>query len=540
MSKADTGHADFTRHISSGRPLIARPDAMLFDMDGVITDTAKAHAAAWKRLFDEFLKARAERNGEEFRPFDLRRDYRQYVDGKPRMDGVRSFLDARGIDLPYGDENDDPDLETVCGLGKRKDGYFNAWLAENQVYAYPGTLELVKALRRVGVKTAVFSASRNAAAVLRNAGVLDLFDARVDGRDAAELDLSGKPDPAMLLEAARRLGAAPARTAVVEDAIAGVEAGARGAFGLVVGVARGDYGEQLESAGADVVVHDLSELRFTAGEGLTLKTLANLPSVWDRKDEIRKRLAGKTPAVFLDYDGTLTPIVEDYTQALLAEDMRVAVASLARHCAVIIVSGRDLGKLQELVGIKSVWYAGSHGFEIVGPEGSVEQLERGTDSLPALDEVERALRAALAGVEGHAVERKRFSIAVHYRQVAEDDVGKVRPIVDKTLSGHPNLRLGHGKKVFEIRPDIDWDKGEAVRWLLQRLARERPGLAPLYAGDDITDEDAFHVLAGRGLCIAVRHYESRQTAADYAVADTQEVKRLLEMLTAIAARTETQ
>lgn len=519
-------------------PLIAQPEAVLFDMDGVITDTAKAHAAAWQRLFDEFLEARAERRGEEFRPFDPRHDYRQYVDGKPRMDGVRSFLASREIDLPYGDKDDGPDRETVCGLGNRKDRYFNAWLEENQVRSYPGTLSLIDDLRAAGIKVAVFSASRNAEAVLRNADVLGLFDARVDGSDAAELGLSGKPDPAMLLEAARRLGAAPGRTAVVEDAIAGVEAGAQGGFGLVVGVARGDYGDKLASAGAAVVVHDLSELRFTPGEGLAVKTLANLPSIRDREDEIRNRLAGKTPMVFLDYDGTLTPIVDDHTKALLAEDMRAAVAELARHCAVIIVSGRDLGKLQALVRLKSVWYAGSHGFEIVGPEGSIEQLERGTDFLPELDEVERALRAALADVEGHAVERKKFSIAVHYRQVAPDAVGTLRSILDETLSDHPGLRLGHGKKVFEIRPDIDWSKGEAVRWILQQTHTDRLRIAPLYVGDDITDEDAFHVLAGRGLCIAVRHDESRHTAADYTVADTQEVKRLLEMLTAIAARAE--
>lgn len=521
-------------------PLIDQLEAVLFDMDGVLTDTAKAHAAAWKRLFDEFLKARAERDGEAFRPFDSRLEYRQYVDGKPRMDGVRSFLDARGIELPYGDEEDGPDRETVCGLGNRKDRYFNTWLEENQVYAYPGTLELVEALRLAGIKTAVFSASRNAEAVLRNAGVLDLFDAKVDGSDAADLGIPGKPDPAMLLEAARRLGAGPGRTAVVEDAIAGVEAGARGGFGLVVGVARGDYGDPLESAGADVVVHDLSELRFMPGEGLTVKTLANLPSLWDREDAIRQRLSGKTPMVFLDYDGTLTPIVEDHTKALLADDMRAAVAALTTRCAVIIVSGRDLSKLQELVSLETVWYAGSHGFEIAGPEGSTEQLERGTDFLPELDAVELALREALADVAGHAVERKKFSIAVHYRQVAQDAVGKLRSILDKILSDHPRLRLGHGKKVFEIRPDIDWSKGEAVLWILQRTRSDQRGIVPLYVGDDITNEDAFHVLAGRGLCIAVRHDESRQTAADYAVADTPDVKRLLEMLAAIAAGMETE
>lgn len=519
-------------------PLIAQLDAVLFDIDGVITDTARAHAAAWQRLFDEFLMARAERHGEEFRPFDLRSDYRQHVDGKPRMAGVRSFLDARGIALPYGDENDDPDSETVCGLGNRKDRYFNAWLAENQVDPYPGTLELVKALRRAGVKTAVFSASRNAEAVLRKADVLDLFDARVDGSDAAQLGLPGKPDPAVLLEAARRLGATPRRTAIVEDAIAGVEAGAQGGFGLVIGVARGGYGDKLASAGAHIVVHDLSELRFTPEHGLALKTLANLPSIRDREDEIRKCLAGKTPVVFLDYDGTLTPIVADHTKAVLAEDMRAAVAALASRCPVIIVSGRDLGKLQERVNLESVWYAGSHGFEIVGPADSVAQLERGTDFLPELDEVERVLQTRLADIEGHALERKKFSIAVHYRQVTPDAVETLRSVLDETLAAHPGLRLGHGKKVFEIRPDIDWSKGEAVRWVLRQTRIDQPGTVPLYVGDDITDEDAFHVLAGRGLCIAVRHDESRQTAADYTVADTQEVKRLLEMLTAIAGQAE--
>ncbi|WP_152206833.1 trehalose-phosphatase [Marinobacter changyiensis] len=519
-------------------PMIAPLEAVLFDMDGVITDTANAHAAAWQRLFDEFLKARAERCGEEFHPFDPHYEYRQYVDGKPRLDGVRSFLESRGIELPYGDD-DGSERETVYGLGQRKDRYFNAWLEENQVRSYPGTLNLIDDLRAAGIKVAVFSASRNAEAVLRNAGLLDRFDARVDGSDAAELGLPGKPDPAMLLEAARRLDTAPGRTAVVEDAIAGVAAGARGAFGLVIGVARGDFDDDLKTAGAGVVVHDLSELRFSPAEGLTVKTLANLPLVWDREHEIRQGLAGKALAVFLDYDGTLTPIVEDHTKALLAEDMRAAVATLARHCDVIIVSGRDLARLQELVSLGHVWYAGSHGFDIAGPQGSGVHLQKGKEFLTELDEVEQTLQERLTDIEGHSVERKKFSIAVHYRQVPQAEVGKLRPILDKILVEHPLLRLGHGKKVFEIRPDIDWNKGEAVLWFLQQLAQERPGLAPLYVGDDITDEDAFHALAGRGLRVAVRYDESRQTAADYAVADTQDVKRLLDLLALIAASEET-
>lgn len=519
-------------------PMIEQLEAVLFDMDGVITNTARAHAAAWQTLFNEFLKAIAERRGEAFRPFDPRYEYRQYVDGKPRMDGVSSFLESRGIELPYGDPHDRPTCETVCGLGNRKNAYFNTWLENNQVRSYPGTISFIGQLRTAGVKVAVFSASCNTEAVLRNAGILDLFDARVDGNDAARLGLRGKPDPAMLWEAARRMGAAPSCTAVVEDAIAGIEAGVRGAFPLVIGVARDGHDGDLEAAGADVVVHDLSELRFLPGDGLMVKNLPDLPSVWSREEEIRQRLAGQMPAVFLDYDGTLTPIVEDHTRALLAEDMRAAVAALAERCAVTIVSGRDLAKLREMVSLEGIWYAGSHGFEIAGPDPG-ERLEQGAEFLSEIDGMERVLRRRLTGIEGHSIERKKYAIAVHYRQVAEDEVGKLRSILDKMLLEHPCMYLDHGKKVFEVRPEIEWNKGEAVLWVLQRLAREHRSPLPLYVGDDITDEDAFQVLAGRGLCIAVRHDESRQTAADYTVADTRDVKRLLEMLLAVARVAET-
>jgi trehalose 6-phosphate phosphatase len=508
--------------------------AVLFDLDGVLTDTATVHAAAWQRLFDEYLRARAKRGGEDFRPFDTRHDYYQYVDGKPRSSGVQSFLASRGIELPYGDEDDPPDRETICGLGNRKDGYFNAWLSEHQAQPYPGTLRLIRELRDAGLRLAMFSASRNATAVLANAGILDLFDARVDGEDRARLDLPGKPDPATLLEAARQLGVAPADAAVIEDSIAGVRAGVAGNFGVVVGVNRGAYGAELEAAGAHLLVQDLSELRFVAGEGLVVKTLANLPSAWDREDELRRRVAGKRLAVFLDYDGTLSPIVEDHTRALLSAEMRAAIERLAGQCPVTIISGRDLAHLRALVGLDTVFYAGSHGFEVIGPAGSGEQSERGAEFLPALDQAERDLRALLQHIEGHSVERKKYSIAVHYRRVAAEDVDELKATVEKLLSERRRLRMGLGKKVLEVRPDLDWDKGRAVLWILQRLGLDREDAVPLYVGDDITDEDAFHVLADGGLCVAVRHDETRPTAADYAVQDTQEVQRLLAWLAELA------
>jgi alpha,alpha-trehalase len=508
-------------------------EAVLFDMDGVITDTAGAHAESWKRLFDAFLEQRAKTRGEAFQPFDSDTDYRKYVDGKPRHDGIASFLGSRGISLPYGSESDATEAETICGLGNRKNLYFHQWLEGHPVSPFPAALALIGELRGTRIKVAVFSASRNARAVLASADITALFDAIVDGDEAARLRLPGKPDPAMLLEAAARLGVAPAQAAVIEDSIAGVEAGAAGAFGLVIGIDRGHNEAGLKRAGADLVVHSLAELSSRAN-GLTAKTLSSLPLFRDNEQKLRRLLAGKTLAVFLDYDGTLTPIVEDHTKALLDDDMRAAVAALAELCNVAVVSGRDLQMLRRLVQLDGVTYAGSHGFEIAGPGGMSDSLEKGVEFLAVLDTAEERLRARLAGIVGHAVERKRFSIAVHFRRAAPGDAGRIEAVVDAVLAECPGLRKGYGKKVFELRPDIEWDKGRAVDWLLERLSAGRSAVLPVYVGDDITDEDAFRALAGRGLTLVVQGPDDRLTAADYALANTDEVRRFLELLTAIA------
>ena len=233
-------------------------DAFLFDLDGVITRTAALHAAAWKRLFDEYLAARV---GEEFVPFDEETDYRRYVDGKPRLAGVRSFLAARGIDLPAGTRADDADRDTVHGLGKRKNRYFLALLDREGVRVYESAVSLLREVRALGARTAVVSSSRNCAAILRAARLTPLFDVRVDGVELDRLGLSGKPAPDMFLEAARRLAVAPARAVVFEDATAGVEAARRGRFALVIGVGSAEHAAGLLAGGADVVVADLGEIR---------------------------------------------------------------------------------------------------------------------------------------------------------------------------------------------------------------------------------------------------------------------------------------
>ena len=242
---------------------VDRVDAVIFDVDGVVTRTASVHAAAWKAMFDSFLRGRAAAVGEPFVPFSDD-DYRRYVDGMPRFDGVSRFLGSRGISLPRGDADDPPERDTVCGLGNRKNAAFLGEVETNGVAPFESTADLLASLRGIGIPTAAVSASENCEAVLEAAGVAHLFQVRVDGLDATALDLAGKPDPAIFLEAARRLGVEPARSAVVEDAMAGVEAGQRGAFGLVVGVDRTGHPDDLMRSGADVVVADLAELTMSA------------------------------------------------------------------------------------------------------------------------------------------------------------------------------------------------------------------------------------------------------------------------------------
>jgi beta-phosphoglucomutase family hydrolase len=237
-----------------------RYQAVLFDMDGVVTDTASIHASCWKTMFDEFLEKRATRNAEPFRPFDINTDYRLHVDGKPRYQGVRDFLKSREIALPEGTQQDLPTAETVCGLGNRKNELVNDRLASAGVEAYPGTVAFLKYLRGINIKTAVVTSSQNCQAVLQAAKVGDLFDACVDGDMLVEQGLAGKPAPDSFLKAAEMLGVLPERAVVIEDAISGVRAAVQGGFGLVVGVARKGNVEELKAQGAHRVVNDLGQL----------------------------------------------------------------------------------------------------------------------------------------------------------------------------------------------------------------------------------------------------------------------------------------
>jgi len=257
--------------------MLGLPDGVntcLFDLDGVLTKTAKVHAAAWKQMFDAYLTERAKRTGEEFVPFDPVADYGTYVDGKPRYEGVQSFLASRGIELPRGDPSDPPDAETVDGLGNRKNEIVLQLIHEHGVEPYEGSVKYLHAVKQAGLRRAVVSSSTNCRDVLAAAGIEDLLEVRMDGVVAEREHLRGKPAPDTYLKAAEMLGAEPGQAAVFEDALAGVESGRAGSFGCVVGVDRVGHADALREHGADVVVQDLAELLDTSNDTSQFRGLA--------------------------------------------------------------------------------------------------------------------------------------------------------------------------------------------------------------------------------------------------------------------------
>jgi trehalose-phosphatase len=516
------------RGVVTTRARVVKPlEAVVFDLDGVVTHTARVHRAAWKELFDEFLAARTENADEDHTPF-TEEDYREQVDGKPRHEGIRAFLASRGIELPDGSRQDSSSAQTVHGLGLRKNHRFRDLVVRGGVDVDRGTLRLVRELRESGTRVGVATSSENGALILQQAGIDDLFDARVDGVVSLELRLRGKPHPDIFLECARRLGASsPARALVIEDAASGVSAAKAGGFGLVIGVDRVENWLRLRHAGADWIVRSMDGLsadlirRYHAA---LPDARPNILSEWER---VMEALRGQALVVFLDYDGTLTPIVDRPELAVLDPAMRSAVAELAECWPTQIVSGRGLEDIQRLVGIDGLWYAGNHGYDIAAPHGSSGNRQVAPDLEPEIHSAAHELRDATRRFPGVLIEDKRFSLSVHYRLVDEAHLPELESLVYRVAAGHPTLKKSDGKKLFELRPARDWDKGKALLWLLEATGQNNA--FPIYLGDDTTDEDAFAVLVERGIGVLVTDLP-RPTAARYSLQDSYEVRLFLERL----------
>jgi len=504
-------------------------DGVLFDLDGVVTDTAAIHQAAWADLFDTYLAGRAASTTENHDPFTPH-DYRHFIDGKPRYEGVRDFLASRGVTLPGGSPSDPANEDTVCGLGNRKQELFAARIATG-VPVFESTVALVRLLRDAGVRIAIFSASRNCAAVLESAGIADLFEVRVDGVVAEELGLPGKPDPAMLVEAARRLDVRPGRTAVIEDSEAGVRAARAGGFGLVIGVDRsGETADGLREFGADRIVGDLAEIQVRA----IGRRMSTLPDALASFGQLAGVVGARRPAIFFDFDGTLSDIVDQPGAAALVPGAATALQSLAALYPVAILSGRGLDDIRDRVAIPGLWYAGSHGFEILSPDGTHHRNETAAQAIPLLEQAAAELAAQLAAIPGAEVEHKAYAVAVHYRNAAPEAAAAVTAAVHN-VGNRSGLKVTAGRKVVELRPNIEWDKGKTLEWILEsildQLAGEEP-LLPVFIGDDLTDEDGFDAVLHDGVGIVVRHNEDgdRATGARFCLDSPDHVRKFIERL----------
>lgn len=493
--------------------------AVIFDLDGVITKTATVHGRAWKRMFDEFLQQHSRDEGVPFVPFDEQQDYLTYVDGKPRYDGIQSFLESRGIDLEWGDPSDGPHKVTICGLADKKNRLFLDEL-KNGIEVYQSTVAIIRELRERGVKTGIISSSKNCTPILEKVGLLDVFDTKIDGLDQEKRGIPGKPSPDVFLQAARELEVKPEHAVVVEDAISGVQSGSAGGFGLVIGIDRVGQEEELIKNGATIVVNDMNEVKISKEVPKNaIKAIG----------EIRDKMVRKQSVLFFDYDGTLTPIVAHPDLAVMSDEMRDTLERLSKFYTIAIISGRDRPNVESFVNLKGIFYAGSHGFDIQGPKNQHYENDEGIPFLSVLNAAEVELSELLQPIEGAWMERKKYSIAAHYRQTPEDQIPKVEEAVDQVHSNHPKLRKALGKKIFELQPNIDWNKGKALHYLLELLNLEKKDVLPFYFGDDVTDEDAFKEIKKKGIGISVQE-TFHETAASYTLKDPHEVQYFLQLL----------
>jgi len=372
---------------------------------------------------------------------------------------------------------------------------------------FEATVALARKCHGGGVATAAHASSPHCQDVLKAAGVADLFDVCVDS-----------------LEAARRLGVSPQRAVVVEDTDAGVSAGQDGGFALVIGIDQSGDADTLLRCGADVVLAHLADIAVRAGD----QCISELPNALKSYGQLVGVTNARKSMLFLDYDGTLSPIVSDPAAAALVDGAAKALELVSAVCPVAILSGRDLADIRDRVGIPGIWYAGSHGFELTGPDGTYHQNDAAAAVVPVLERAAGELRDTLEHIPGVRVEHKRFAVAVHYREVAPEHVGEIVAATHR-LGQRDDLRVTSGRMLVELRPDIDWDKGTTLAWILDRVDGAG-SLLPIYIGDDLTDEDAFDAVQFDGIGIVVRHDDDgdRKTAAQFALAKPDQVREFIE------------
>lgn len=494
---------------------------IIFDMDGVVTQTALLHFKTWKIVLDQFLY---QLDPKKIEPF-TQQEYYLYLDGMPRRDGIKNFLLAREIGLSALKQHYSNLEECINFLCENKNTLLLSIIAEENVQSFPDTIEFISYLLPLNYRIALITSSKNCQQILKSAEIEQLFFVRVDGNDADIKGFPGKPKPDIFLEAAKQLCLAPEECMVIEDAIAGIKAAKDGNFGLVVALDRENkLYKEFKKLAPDYILTDLFPHQFDfykqfAQENIKLTAFAALPLIemaMKNKKEI---------VLFLDYDGTLTPIVDRPQDVRLAETMRKNLVCLSKNYLTVIISGRQLDDLKQQVNIPTIFYAGNHGFEFDNIKTTDPVYQKKYIFINDINSIYQQLTQTLKEIPGCIIENKKFTLSIHYRLVAPDKLEMITNTIINLLSNYPTLALHGGKKVVEIRPNLTWNKGIAAENFLKWMHKNTPNYIPLFIGDDVTDEDAFQQFMANGITIKVG--ESLKTHAHYHLTSPEDVENFL-------------
>lgn len=493
---------------------------IIFDMDGVITQTATLHFKAWKITIENFFT----------QIFDEKKlftenDYFHYLDGMTRKEGVANYFLNIGLseDMLKGIyKNLEECIEDLC---KKKNTLLLQILSEETVECFPDSLKFIEFLLLQDYKIGLISSSKNCLPILKKTQIDNIFSVYVDGLFCEQMNLPGKPHPAIFLEAAKRLDLLPEECLIVEDAIAGVCAAKKGGFGVVALDRKNKLYKDFLKFQPDFVLNDLSsnqtflyhQLRKHATLQPGFKSLSCIMDLIENENQL---------AIFLDYDGTLTPIVETPDKAVLSQRMFHCLTQLSQNYLTVIMSGRELKNLKKLINVPTIFYSGNHGLEFIAPNDEIVSYQVGEEFKEELSFVYLHLVSLLRTIEGCIVENKKYSLSIHYRLVSESKHLYISQVIDEVLSDCPNLIRHSGKKVFEIRPNIIWNKGVASAFILNNLKLKNPNIIPLYIGDDLSDEDAFETFDKGGITIKVMD-QPETTKAHYFLNSPSEVENFL-------------
>ncbi|MBX7432210.1 trehalose-phosphatase [Mycobacterium sp. Y57] len=503
-------------------------DAVIFDLDELLSEAASVQRAACASLFNDFLTRRPPHEGED-RSLFTDDDYQRLDETKPCSDRIAEFLASRGISLPPGGPSE-TGQDTIYGLANRHRSLYLDALSE-RVPRFAAIVTLARRLRGIGVATAVHASGLVCEQVLKSAGLADLFDVCIDGSAAEGLQIAGNPGLAVLartkhlLEATDTLGVPAQRSILIADTEEGVTAGRDAGFALVVGANWTGDADRLFERGADVLVADLADIAVRTGG----KRISTVPNVLHAYGQLATLAGARESVVILNFDGVLSRYVSDPAAATLVEGVAEGLQRLARVSPVVVISGRDLADVRERVGIPGVWYAGGHGLDLAGPDGSHYENAEAAAMTPVLGEVAAELRDAIGQIPGVRVEHKRLAVAVHIGDVASEHVGEVVATAHR-LGQRRTLRVVNGRRLVELRPNVDWDTATTLAWIRSHINASKP-LLPIYIGGDPADEDAFDAVQFNGVGIVVRHDEDgdRRTAARYTLDGPEQVREILDL-----------